>query len=344
MSTPVTDTDTIAPQAGPGRMDPAESQRINTLATMLSVSVASILVIAKLWGWWASGSIALLASFFDSLLDLAASVTAFLAVRYAARPADNEHRFGHGKAEAFSSLLQAVLVAASAIFLFVEGTRRLIDPQPVEAGGWALAVMALSLLLTLGLIRMQTLVIRRTGSIAVTGDRAHYTADLLSNLAVMGGIALAVFAGFDWADPVLALFVGFLLAKSAFELGRDSVNQLLDRELPDATRAHIEALLTDDPRVLGIHELRTRAAGPLIHIQVHMDLEPYQSLKDAHEVVVDAENRVLAHYPAADLLIHSDPYGYGEAHGPGFFDADPEPHDGGTRSADADAPGDGKSA
>lgn len=329
MSTPVTDTDAIAPQAGPGRMDPADSQRINTLATVLSVSVASILVIAKLAGWWASGSIALLASFFDSLLDLAASVTAFLAVRYAARPADNEHRFGHGKAEAFSSLLQAVLVAASAAFLFVEGTRRLIDPQPVDAGGWALAVMALSLVLTLGLIRMQTLVIRRTGSIAVTGDRAHYSADLLSNLAVMGGIAIAVFAGFERADPILALFVGVLLAKSAFELGRDSVNQLLDRELPDATRAHIEALLTDDPRVLGIHELRTRAAGPLIHIQVHMDLDPYQSLKDAHEVVVDAENRVLAHYPAADLLIHSDPKGYGEAHGRGFFDADPEPHDGG---------------
>lgn len=344
MNAPVTETEAIKPQAGPGRMDPAESQRINTLATVLSVSVASILVIAKLWGWWASGSIALLASFFDSLLDLAASITAFLAVRYAARPADNEHRFGHGKAEAFSSLLQAVLVAASATFLFVEGTRRLIDPQPVEAGGWALGVMALSLVLTLFLVRMQTLVIRRTGSIAVTGDRAHYTADILSNLAVMGGIALAVFAGFDWADPVLALFVGFLLARSAYGLGRDSVNQLLDRELPDTTRAHIEALLTDDPRVLGIHELRTRAAGPLIHIQVHMDLEPYQSLKDAHEVVVDAENRVLKHYPAADLLIHSDPYGYGEAHGRGFFDADPEPHDGGTRKTDTDTPDDGKSA
>lgn len=344
MNAPVTETEAIKPQAGPGRMDPAESQRINTLATVLSVSVASILVAAKLWGWWASGSIALLASFFDSLLDLAASITAFLAVRYAARPADNEHRFGHGKAEAFSSLLQAVLVAASATFLFVEGTRRLIDPQPVEAGGWALGVMALSLVLTLSLVRMQTLVIRRTGSIAVTGDRAHYTADILSNLAVMGGIALAVFAGFDWADPVLALFVGFLLAKSAYELGRDSVNQLLDRELPDTTRAHIEALLTDDPRVLGIHELRTRAAGPLIHIQVHMDLEPYQSLKDAHDVVVDAENRVLKHYPAADLLIHSDPYGYGEEHGRGFFDADPEPHDGGTRKTDTDTPDDGKSA
>lgn len=344
MNTSAPQIENATPQAGPGRMDPAESQRINTLATVLSVSVASILVIAKLAGWWASGSIALLASFFDSLLDLAASITAFLAVRYAARPADNEHRFGHGKAEAFSSLLQAVLVAASALFLFVEGTRRLIDPQPVEAGGWALAVMALSLVLTLGLVRMQTLVIRRTGSIAVTGDRAHYTADILSNLAVMGGIALAVFAGFDWADPLLALFVGFLLARSAFGLGRDSVNQLLDRELPDATRAHIEALLTDDPRVLGIHELRTRAAGPLIHIQVHMDLDPYQSLKDAHDVVVDAENRVLAHYPAADLLIHSDPKGYGEAHGRGFFDADPEPHDGGVSPGAVTPPDDGKSA
>jgi len=328
---PLSAAEEAAAQTGPGRIDPAESQRINTMATALSVGVALVLVAAKLAGWAASGSIALLASFFDSLLDLAASVTAFLAVRYAARPADNEHRFGHGKAEAFSSLLQAVLVAASSVFLFVEGTRRLIDPEPVEAGGWALGVMALSVLLTLGLIRMQTLVIRRTGSIAVTGDRAHYSADLLSNVAVMIGIALAAFAGLERADPVLALFVGVLLARSAFGLGRDSVDQLLDRELPDATRGHIETLLTDDPRVLGVHELRTRAAGPLIHIQVHMDLDPFQTLKQAHDVVVAAEMRVLAHYPAADLLIHSDPKGYGEAHGRGFFDADPEPHDGGAR-------------
>lgn len=331
MTAPAKDIDTAGLQAGPGRMDPVQSQRINAMATALSVGVALVLVAAKLAGWAASGSIALLASFFDSLLDLAASVTAFLAVRYAARPADNEHRFGHGKAEAFSSLLQAVLVAASAVFLFVEGTRRLIAPQPVEAGGWALGVMVLSVLLTLALIRMQTLVIRRTGSIAVTGDRAHYSADLLSNFAVMGGIALAVYAGWERADPMLALIVGIWLARSAFLLGRESVNQLLDRELPDSTRAHIEALLTDDPRVLGVHELRTRAAGPLIHIQVHMDLDPFQTLKQAHDVVVAAEMRVLAHYPAADLLIHSDPKGYGEAHGRGFFDADPEPHDGGAR-------------
>lgn len=308
--------------SGPGRLAPDKARKIAGGATAASVAIASILVFAKLAAWLASGSIAMLASLFDSGLDLAASLTAFAAVVYAAKPADQEHRFGHGKAEAFSSFLQAALISASSLFLFVEGGRRLIEPQPIDQGGWALAVMAMSMVLTVLLVNIQTFAIRRTGSIAVAGDRAHYTADLLTNGAVAAGIAIAYFAGFDRADPILAIGVGAWLLWTAFTVGREAVNQLLDRELSEQERAEIAELALDDPEVLGIHELRTRASGPLIHIQLHMDLEPHQTLISAHEAVVRAERRILKRYPAADILIHADPKGHAEEHGHGFFDTD----------------------
>jgi ferrous-iron efflux pump FieF len=308
--------------AGPGRVDPAHARRIAGGATTASVSVAAVLVVAKLAAFIVTDSVAMLASLFDSALDLFASLTAFFAVRYAAKPADQEHRFGHGKAEAFSSFLQAALISASSIFLFWEGGRRLLAPEPIHAGGLALGVMALSMVLTIALIRLQTRAIRRTGSVAVKGDRAHYASDLITNAAVALGIALAWFAGLERADPILAIAVGGWLLFTAFTVGREAVNQLLDRELSDAERAEIEALATDDPDVLGIHELRTRASGPLLHIQLHMDLEPHQSLIRAHEIVVRAERRILKRFPAADILIHADPRGHAEEHGHGFFDTD----------------------
>ncbi len=308
--------------AGPGRVDPAHARRIAGGATTASVSVAAVLVIAKLAAFIVSGSVAMLASLIDSALDLFASLTAFFAVRYAAKPADQEHRFGHGKAEAFSSFLQSALIGASALYLFWEAGQRILAPEPIAAGGLALGVMALSMILTVGLIRVQTRAIRRTGSVAVKGDRAHYAADLVTNAAVALGIGLAWFAGLERADPILAIFVGGWLLWTAFTVGREAVNQLLDRELSDAERAEIEALVTDDPEVLGIHELRTRASGPLLHIQLHMDLEPHQSLIRAHEIVVRAERRILKRFPAADVLIHADPRGHAEEHGHGFFDTD----------------------
>lgn len=313
-------------EAGPGKLAPNEAKQITGRATRLSVAVAAILVVAKFIAWLMSGSVAMLASLADSALDLAASLTTFFAVRYAATPADEEHRFGHGKAEALASLMQALLVALSAGFLIRESWQRFTEPRPIEAGAIALSVMVVSIVLTLGLVWAQTRAVKQTGSLAVTGDRAHYFADLGANLAVMAGIGLAMI-GLQRADPLVGLAVVLWLVWTAFDVGRNAIEALMDRELPDEDRDHILELAADDPRVLGVHQLRTRASGPFVHIQFHMDLDPELTLTAAHEIVVAAERRVMDAYPAADVLIHPDPHGAAEPHGNIYFGADGGPAD-----------------
>lgn len=311
--------------AGPGRMEPGEARKITSRATTLSVLVATTLVITKLAAWIASGSVALLASLADSALDLAASITTFLAVRYAAAPADLEHRYGHGKAEAFASFLQALFIAISAVLLLHEAWRHFVDPRPVLNGGWAIAVMVLSIVLTVGLVWAQTQAVKQTGSVAVKGDRAHYAADLASNFAVIAGIGAAAFLSIPVADPIIGAGVALWLFWSAIQVGRGALTHLLDQELPDRERRRIIEIAEDDPRVIDVHQVRTRAAGPLIHIQMHMDLDARLTLEAAHEIVVAAEKRLLERYPAADILIHADPHGKAEPHGLDFFRSENEP-------------------
>lgn len=305
-------------EAGPGKLAPEDARKITGSVTRLSVMVAATLVVAKLVAWAFSGSVAMLASLADSSLDLVASLTTFFAVRYASTPADAEHRFGHGKAEALASLLQALLVALSAGFLIHESWQRFRNPVPIESGPLALGVMALSIVMTLGLVYAQTRAVKQTGSLAVSGDRAHYFADLGSNLVVIGGISLAL-VGLERADPIMGFLVVLWLFWTAFTVGRDAISSLMDHELPDEEREHIIALVGDDPRVLGVHQLRTRASGPFIHIQMHMELDPELTLTQAHAILVAAETRVMAAYPAADVLIHPDPKGRAAPHGNAYF-------------------------
>lgn len=306
-------------EAGPGKVPPQKARQITTRTTALSVSVALILVTTKAVAWWASGSVALLASLADSLLDLMASVLTFFAVRFASEPADDEHRFGHGKAEALASFAQALFVALSAGLLLREAWQHITEPRPLLNGGWAIGVMALSIALTLFLVWAQTRAIKKTGSVAVAGDRAHYMADLAANLAVIAGIAAASYMALPVADPLIGAGVGLWLFWSAWQVARQAFDQMLDRELPDADRQKIMDLAGDDDRIHNVHQLRTRAAGPLIHIQMHLDLDPSQTLESAHKIVVEAEKRVQAEYPAADILIHPDPHGKAEPHGLDFL-------------------------
>jgi cation diffusion facilitator family transporter len=286
--------------------------------TLLSVAVAAVLVALKAAAWLASGSVAVLASLADSSLDLLASLVTLFAVRYAAVPPDAEHRFGHGKAEAFAGLLQGGLVFASAALVAREAIDGLIAPHAIRQGGWAVAVMALSTVLTGLLITAQTRVLRRTSSVAVAGDRAHYASDLASNLVGLAGIAVAAIAGVGGFDAVAGLIIAALLLWGAVGVFRQASAQLLDRELPDGERARIVDLVTEDPRLTDVHQLRTRASGPYVHMQMHVDLDPNLSLESAHQAIVDAENRVLSAFPAADIIIHPDPRGRAEPHGGAF--------------------------
>jgi cation diffusion facilitator family transporter len=296
----------------------AEAAALTRRITGLSVIVAAILILAKTAAWLASGSVALLASLADSGLDLVASLITFYAVRYAAEPPDAEHRFGHGKAEAFSSLVQGGLVFASAALVGQEAISHMIDPQPVRATGWAMAVMVLSILLTLALITAQSRVLKQTQSIAVSGDRAHYAADLLSNAAALAGIGAASLLGLAWLDAAAGLLVALWLIWGAIGVFREASQQLMDHELPEAQREDILRLMLADPRVEGVHQMRTRASGPYLHVQLHADLSPDLTLEQAHEIVVAAEKRILDAYPAADIIIHPDPRDRAEPHGGAF--------------------------
>lgn len=313
--------------AGPGRIAPEEARKITGAATWASLAVAAVLVVSKATVWWMSGSVALLASMADSMLDLTASLTVFFAVRYAAEPADEQHRFGHGKAEAFASILQAMLVAVSAALLVREGIEHTWRPVELQASGWALGVMVLSIVLTLALLMVQSRAIDETGSVAIEGDRAHYLSDLAANLAVIIGIGGSML-GFARLDGIAALAVAAWLGWTAWEVAKRALDQLMDRELPDEERARIHDLAVgQDPRIIDVHDLRTRASGPLVHIQFHLALPPDMTLEDAHEVMVECEKRVLGVYPAADILIHADPHGAAEPHGGPFFQGDAEATD-----------------
>jgi len=294
--------------------DPKATQRV----AMLSVATATILIVIKAIAWRASDSVAILASLSDSALDLVASLITLFAVRYAAEPPDAEHRFGHGKAEAFSSLLQGGLVFASGALIGREAIAAMLNPRPVEHGLAGVIVMVVSIALTLALITAQSRVLKASGSIAIAGDRAHYAADLGSNAVALAGVAAASWLGLYWVDAAAGLVVALWLIWGAIGVFRDASDQLLDRELPEADRERIVALATADPRLLGVHQLRTRASGPYIHMQMHADLSADISLAEAHGIIVAAENRLLEAFPSADIIIHPDPRGLAEKHG-GLF-------------------------
>ena len=287
--------------------------------TWASVFVGLSLMILKAAVWRISGSVSLLASAADSALDLVAALATFWAVRVAVMPADAEHRFGHGKAEAFASLLQAALVFASAALIGREAINRLFHPSPVGNEPAALLVMIVSIAATLALVQAQAWVIARTRSVAITGDRAHYLADLTSNAAAIVGIALAFATGDPRWDAVAGIMVAAWLVKGALDVLRDASHELMDREVDDADRQELLRLAMADPRVMGVHQFRTRAAGPILHVQMHMELEAEQSLHAAHIVVEAAEDRIRAAFPNIDLVIHADPFGLSEDHD-GDFD------------------------
>lgn len=291
-----------------------ETARLTARITWMSVSVGLFLMLLKAAVWWFSGSVSLLASAADSGLDFIAAMGTFWAVRVAVLPADAEHRYGHGKAEAFAGLSQAGLVFASAALIGREAVNHLFHPRPVTAEGGAILVMCVSIFMTLALLRAQARVIERTRSVAIKGDRAHYLADLVSNAAAVVGLGLAGLTRDARWDAFAGLLVAAWLIKGAVDVLREASNELLDREVGDADREELLRLALDDADVLGVHQFRSRTSGPFLHVQMHMELEPEQSLLEAHAIVERAEDRILKAFPNIDLVIHSDPFGLSEQH------------------------------
>ena len=286
----------------------------NRSVTRLSVGVAVVLIALKAFALGASGSVAILASLADSALDLVASLATFFAVRWAAAPPDAEHRHGHGKGEAMAALVQSGLIFASALFIGWEAVQRIFDPRPVSSGYWAVVVVLVSIALTGWLVWMQDRAIKRSGSMAVKADRAHYAADLAAGVVVLIGVASGAFLSAPGLDAAAGLIVAVWLFWGALALLKEAADHLLDRAVPDADRIAVTTAVLADPRISGVHQLRSRMVGPVLSVQMHVDLEPSLTLEQAHDIVVGAERRILEAFPRADILIHAEPRGRAEVH------------------------------
>ena len=291
---------------------PAIGRKV-VLAATLSVTVATILVVLKGAVMVMSGSLSILASLTDSGLDLVASLITFFAVRYAKTPPDKEHPFGHGKAEAFSALFQAALVFASGALILQSCFTHLAHPEPVRQSGWAVAVLVLSLILTFGLVAVQTRVLRDANSVAVSADRMHYLTDLVTNAVALVGVGAAAL-GFGLADTLAGFVMALWFLWGAIGVLREAADHLMDRAMSDEDVARIRGLVLDDAAVRDVHQIRTRMAGPYVLIQMHVELDPRLSLADAHRIIIAAENRLMDAFPNADILIHPDPQGEAEPH------------------------------
>jgi ferrous-iron efflux pump FieF len=282
-------------------------------AALASLGVSLFLVAIKTFAYFASHSVAMLASLADSALDLFTSALNLLAIHEALTPADKEHRFGHGKAEPLAGLAQGAFITASALFLVIQAVQRLINPQPLENGLAALIVMLVSIAMAIGLILYERSVIKRTGSLAVSADQTHYMGDLATNVGVVIAILLATQLGWAAADPLIALFVAAVLVASAWLVFRSSLDQLMDHELPDAERARIIAIVKAHPEVISLHDLRTRKAGLYTFIQVHIELDPAMPLARAHEISDEVERELCQAFDQAEVIIHQDPAGLEKA-------------------------------
>ncbi len=322
-STDGPDTPDLPDRRGrPGRLVASESAKITRRITLLSLSIGIILIIAKTIVWRASGSVGILSSLVHTSLDFVAALASFISVRYAARPPTPKYRFGRGKAEGFSAIFQVCLITLAGVHLLETAASRVENPALINNSTEAIGVMVLAIVLTIWLIIAQGWAIRATGSLAVRGDRAHFTADMLANVAVIVGIVLSTYTGFVRADALVGLGIALWLLYTGFKVARLAWHQLMDMELPEDERTLIRQLALQDKRISGIHDLRTRVAGPHVHIQMQIDLDDNLSLHDAHEVVLQAERRIMEAYPAADILIHPHPKGCHDYHGNAVFHQD----------------------
>lgn len=284
-----------------------EYGRLVSLAAWAATIVASFLLIVKIAAWWLTGSVSVLASLVDSMLDIAASVVNLVVVRYSLQPADREHTFGHGKAESLAALAQAMFISGSACFLMLNGIERFFRPQELHSPELGVGVSILAIIATGGLVLFQKHVVRKTGSQAIAADSLHYQTDLYMNAAIMMALGLS-WVGIGQADAVFAMGIGVYILYSAFQMAKEATHVLLDRKLPDEEISEIRQICLSVDKVLGLHDLRTRLSGPTRFIQLHLELDDTMPLIEAHGISDKVEDLLLERFPNADVLVHHDPY------------------------------------
>ena len=281
--------------------------RLVSRAAIAATVMASLLHLIKIFAGWYTGSVSILAALVDSLVDIAASLTNLLVVRYSLQPADDEHTFGHGKAESLAALAQSMFISGSALFLFLTGIQHLVQPMPMKDPGIGVIVTVIALICTIILVTFQRWVVKRTQSQAVRADMLHYQSDVMMNGAILVALGLAWY-GWHRADALFALGIGIYILYSALRMGYEAVQSLQDRGVRDEQRQEFIDIVRSWPGVSGAHDLRTRQSGPTRCIQIHLEMEDTLPLVQAHLGAEQGEQAILRRFPGSDVIIHQDPY------------------------------------
>ncbi len=287
----------------------ARRSTLTTRAALASIAVALFLLALKSVAAVQTGSVAMLGSLADTGLDLLASLVTLYGVRFAAQPADSEHRFGHGKAEALAALFQVVVIALSALAILYRAIERLMTGEVTAHAEYGIGVSVIAIAATLGLLAYQRFVIARTGSVAIHADHVHYQSDVLLNTAVIVALALDQYAGIGWADPAFGIAIALFLFVGAWRASTQAIDQLMDREWPVDKRQRFLEVAARHPELNGIHDLRTRTSGTQDFVQFHVWVDPAMTVAEAHRVMDEVEDKLAHEFPATEILIHLDPEG-----------------------------------
>ena len=286
---------------------PADHGPLLRTASYASLAVACVLLAAKLYAWWQTDSLAMLSSFTDSVLDVVMSVANMVALRYALKPADDDHRFGHTSIEDIAGLAQCAFIAAGMALIMLQAFERLANPHTLSNEGLGITVSVLALVFSTGLVLFQTYVSRRTRSVIVASDRMHYIGDILFNIGVLIAFALSAWGGIDAADPVMAIVISIVVLWNTKPVALRAFNNLMDREMPDEEKATILQLVKSIPEIRGYHQFKTRYSGVKAFIQLHVEIDVNLSFREAHAIVDRLEHAILDEFPGADVIIHPDP-------------------------------------
>ena len=296
--------------------------RLTRSAAFASIGMAVFLAALKLWAVWRTGSTAMLGSLADTTLDLVASVATLIGVWVAAQPADESHRFGHGKAEALAAMFQVILIVLSAGAIAFRAVLRLAEGVRTQAAAEGIGVSAIAILATLALLAWQRHVIRQTASVAIRTDNVHYQSDLLLNLAVIAALAIDQYLGFAEADPLFGLGIAAWLLWGAWRASTQAVEQLMDREWPEEKRLRFVECAARHPELSKLHDLRTRTSGNRDFAQFHVDMPAAMSVAEAHAIIERVEQDLCREFPDLELLIHIDPEGHVDEPGNRLVEAD----------------------
>ena len=289
-----------------------QSDKLKNASVFASISLAIFLILLKTIAFLKTDSLAIFSSLIDSVTDLFASAISGIAVYFSTKPATNNHRYGFGKTEALSALFQALFVGVSGLFVLVDGINRLVNPVEIRDTELGLYIMMTSVVLTALLVLFQSYVAKKTNSLAIKADMAHYVVDFLTNGTVIISLVLIKVFGFVYFDIIAAIFISIYLIYNAYDLARESIDMITDKELGEEVRCNIENIIKKCEDVHGIHDLRTRSLGDIYFIEMHIEIDGSFTLNKAHEITENVEKKIKELYVNSQIIIHQDPLGVDE--------------------------------